>query len=193
MLRTIKGFDPDMTSIFGNDRTHFEVGRTETVDECKTHRIGFHSSENIFVCFKFYQYDGKNIFAVCDAGGDINEEDGGIVSSTSIRPVRILSAAEVLGEAVFYVVRHPDEMIRENRGLFRMGSEISVPANGIGIARGVKPVASGKKGSCCALLREDANGVIESLRVFKVGKEYAEDVRYTLVGDDIVEVMDEDK
>ncbi|MBR3778182.1 MAG: hypothetical protein IKL13_00450 [Clostridia bacterium] len=137
---------------------------------------GWHAAEDPLDCLKYYPDEKNSELWVCEASGDIDEDNfDSKISCTHLTLIKRLSREEFVLHAIAYMLKHPDR--REANDVYDHGT--------IHIRRGDRPTASGSKGDVIGLLRECAGR--QAVAVFTIdGSEYMPGVEYTL-GEEVVE------
>lgn len=187
-----KGFTKDLTATRGKGIFQYRPGETYEEEKSKTRRTGFHCAEYILDCMTWYPMDGESRFFSVEAEGSIDEEkDCSMVVCTRITLLKELTAKEIAGHAMMYMVKHP---LREWRKKLRnveveeSQAEAETPGS-IAIARGMSPKVKGAAGSILGLILEPELGKIVQAKLFTAGKEVKADTWYTLTeGRELIEV-----
>lgn len=141
----------------------YKIGRTEKTQKAKTANSGFHSTREPFGILQYYGNFKNDAFCVCEAGGDINEDADGRVSSTELTPLRRLTPVELAMYEACYIEKHPE--LKANRVQRDKGTD-----NGFfAMVRGKDPVAYGKRGTTIILLQEQKSSrQIKQIVVFEI-------------------------
>lgn len=148
-MKVFKGFNGDMTCTLGKGTYQYEMGRKEVTDQAKTVSCGFHSGREPFVALSYYK-DRSSAWCICEAGGDISEDETGRVSSTELTPIRRLTLREMVMLEAAYIAKHPKVKVHE--ALMR--------ADEYQIVRGKKQQTEATKGQLIVFLQEDNKGNI---------------------------------
>lgn len=157
-----KGFNKSMTCTMGRGAFKYKVGQKATAEKAKTANTGLHSTREPFGILRYYGHHGEDVYCICEAGGDINEDAVGRVSSTELTPIKKLTPQELAIYEGLFIQKHPD-ISREN---FK---EKDVDNGFYAIARGKNPTAKGKKGTVLVLLQENAsNRKIKKMEIFEI-------------------------
>lgn len=162
-----KGFNKNMTCTMGLGTFKYRIGKKATAAGAKTAQTGLHSTREPFGVLSYYSNLNDHAFCICEAGGDINEDELGRVASTELTPLKKITPQELaIYEAVF-VQKHP-ELSDQHFG------EIAEHNGYYAIARGKDPRAKGKKGTVICLLQEYRNSrKIKKLEIFEIdGRNY---------------------
>lgn len=128
---------------------------------------GWHAAEDPLDCLTYYHDEKKSELWVCDAVGDIDEDNvDSKVSTTHLRLIKRLTREEYVTHAIAYMLRYPERRKEEE---FHHGS--------LHIIRGEEPRAAGEHGDVIGLLRERDGRY--SIAVFTIdGKTYLPGVEY---------------
>lgn len=157
-----KGFNKNMTCTMGRGAFQYKLGKTATAKEAKTASTGLHSTREPFGILRYYSNLNTCTFCICEAAGDINEDDDGRVASTELTPLKKLTPQELAIYEGVFVQKHPE----------LSGEDFQEQAQDNGyyaIARGKNPTARGKKGTVIILLQEYARShKIKTLEIFEI-------------------------
>lgn len=145
-----KGMHGNMSCTMGKGTFKYDVGKKATAAGAKTANMGLHSCREPFGILQYYGSLQFDCFCICEAGGDINEDEYGRVSSTELTPLKKLTPQELAVYEAVYLQKHPQ--FDESRLVMRENGE----DNGFfAVVRGKNPVARAKKkGVVLCLLQE---------------------------------------
>ena len=157
-----KGMNKDMCCTMGHGRFKYQIGKKAVAKDAKTARTGLHSTREPFGILRYYGHLGTDIHCICEAGGDINEDESGRVSSTELTPLMKLTPQQLAMYEAAFIQKHPQlnsEHIRETE-----------TDNGFyAIARGKNPKAKGKRGTVVILLQEYARSRnIKTVEIYEI-------------------------
>lgn len=157
-----KGFHEGMVCTMGRGSFKYKLGVKATAAGAKTANTGLHSTREPFGILDYYNNLKSDVFCICEAGGDINEDEHGRVASTELTPLKKLTPQELALYEALFIEKHPEI---SNEYL-----EETARSNGYyAIARGKNPKAKGEKGSIVCLLQEySSTKNIKKLEVFEI-------------------------
>lgn len=148
-MRVYKGFNADMTCTMGNGRFQYVLGQKATAKSCKTANTGLHSTEEPFGILNYYGDLDRDVFCICEAAGDINEDELGRISSTELTPLKKLTPIALAAHECEYIVNYP------NRKTSNLICRDKGEANKhFVIVRGKDPRGYGEVGTVVFLLQE---------------------------------------
>lgn len=154
---TYKGFEEDMTC----RGFAFREGEMSEESEAWAGRCGLHSTANPLDVLRYYPADGKSVYYVCEASGDISED--GIdskVSSTELTPISRLRLDELIWHGLWYMAAHPNAPLSGQARHNRAKGETDA------VARGKAPCGAVTQiGGVIGLAEEDESGRVCSWRV----------------------------
>ena len=157
-----KGMNKNMTCTMGRGTFKYEIGKKAHADSAKTAHTGLHSTKEPFGILRYYGHLGEDVHCICEAAGDINEDDDGRISSTELTPLKRLTPQELAIYEAIFIQKHP-EISDMSFG------EIATDNGYYAIARGKNPTAKGKKGTVVILLQEYARShKIKRLEIFEI-------------------------
>lgn len=185
-----KMFNKDLTCTHGRGKFQYVQGEWMEEPEANCAKNGFHCAENPLDCLSYYPvFDAARCFLV-EAGGSIDEDGHDTkISCTRIRLERELNLRQFVAAAALYMVRHPH--MPENR--YVMHEDAKAGQNHFAICRGRNGLkAAGKIGDVLAILKEDEEGDITSVRIMQIdGTDFLPDTWYDIEGKEIGGAGDE--
>lgn len=187
-MLVFKGFDKNLRCSHGEGVFQYASGVTAYADSSMTRASGLHSSEYVLECLRWYPLPKGGRVFLCEAGGDIDENEDRIVCSTELTPLRELSGPEIIAEALSFMMRYPLISWESDPGCGVRTAEDSAEAseNELLIVRGRNPKAKGEKGSVIGLCAERDGKIFP--RMLRIGRRYRSGVWYTFTGQEIREV-----
>lgn len=144
-----KGFNKDMTCTMGRGTFEYQLGKKATANKAKTVSTGLHSTREPFGILRYYGELGTDVHCICEAGGDISEDEDGRVASTELTPLQKLTPQQLAMYEAVFVQKHPEICATRFR-------ERETDNGFYAIARGKNPEARGKRGTVVILLQEYA-------------------------------------
>ncbi len=164
-----KGFTKDLTANCGRGIFQYRIGDTYENEHSKTASTGYHCAEYPLDCFKWYPPGADNRYCMVEAAGSIDETTGDSkIACTRMTLLKEISEYEMAYHSIKYMVEHP---LREWKTSWSQGQQASgIKNNDVAIARGSKPIVSGKNGSILGLVTEPAPGIITAAKLLVVGK-----------------------
>ncbi|MBQ6574508.1 MAG: hypothetical protein IJL90_00220 [Lachnospiraceae bacterium] len=157
-----KGFHKGMVCTMGRGKFKYKLGKKAYADAAKTANTGLHSTREPFGILSYYSNHGTDVYCICEAAGDINEDSQGRVASTELTPLKKLTPQELAIYEGIFVQKHPElsdthfNEHAEDNGYYA-------------VARGKNPTARGKKGTVIVLLQEYARShKIKKLEIFEI-------------------------
>ena len=159
----------------------FKVG----VNECEHAtcvREGFHAAENPLDCLSYYSNFNESECWLCYADGDVHEDGSDSkISCTRLEILRRLGKEEFLAYALQFMAEHPKRPWSDHVAADRS----EVHSNDFVVVRGKDPIARGGRiGDYLALAREDENGEVREVGLFRIdGEVLLPDVWYDIHGE----------
>lgn len=142
-MKVYKLFNKDMTC----RGYQFRKG-LNTCEAANCRQNGFHAAENPLDCLSYYRWE-ESVCWVCNAGGDIDEDDvDSKVSCTELTLMLQLDLEDFIVEAVRYMISHPRRPYRQRTGTITVAKDsAAVPEAGRAvIIRGTDPHVQGQDG-----------------------------------------------
>lgn len=170
-----KATNNDMTCTMGHGRFRYQLGIPAVADQSKCGSTGLHACEYVLDCTGYYGLGGGTRYFKAKAEGDIAEDGHDTrIACTKLTLLRELTNRDIAKEAMLYMIHHPRRddwktsscMVQVNEDT----AEIMVP-DGIAIARGIHPKASGCIGAHLGLIKEK-HGKITAAKIFDVDGTY---------------------
>ena len=163
-----KGFHGNMTCTLGAGSFQYKIGKKATAKEAQTARTGLHSTKEPFGILSYYHDLDHDAFCICEAAGDVNEDEHGRVASTELTPLKNLTPKELAIYEALYIEKHPelDTSLYVKRNEARDNGHFAV-------VRGKDPKGYGERGTVICLLQEYASSKrIKKVEIFEIdGKE----------------------
>ena len=173
-MKVFKAFNMDLSARLGRGRYQYNIGKWHEEPQANCVRNGFHASEYIFDCYKYYNIAYSRLFE-CEAAGDI-DEDGrdSKISCTKIKLIKELNIYEMAVEACIYIIDHPNRDIFIEREQIHVAKETAI-ADDIAIAIGTDPHVMTYHSGVAACIKMGASGGIDDVTISKTmaGKTYS--------------------
>lgn len=179
-----KGFNNNLTCTMGKGTFQYEPGIWYKEDDAKCANTGFHATDNPLDVLSYYRKESDRYFIV-QLRGNVDEDGvNSRISAPEIRLARELTRDELYHEGVLWMSEHPKAplaaVVEENSG----------NANGCGnlVVRGKSPKACGKIGDTLYIIKDNKDGLIIEIGVYKVdGKDILEDTYYNVKGSAVID------
>ncbi len=172
-MKIVKAFNPDLTC----RGYQFKEGLNVT-DKANCRANGFHGAENPLDCLSYYSDMSNAVFYLCEALGDIDEDDvDSKVSCTHLVLEKKLSVFEFVAEALIYAKTHPNRPLHS-----KIVQDRGYASENFVIVSGKNPVAAGKLGTVLGYVVKLGNGTI-AISICEVdGENFLPDVYYDFIG-----------
>lgn len=172
-MTVFKATREDMSCTMGRGKFFYHLGVPERADSSRCGSRGLHACEYVLDCTGYYGLGAGNRFFLAEASGDIAEDGHDTrIACTELTLVQELTSREIAAHALLYMVRHPRRKGWETQRFMAEAARDRAEAvfpDAIAIARGLRPVARGVRGSHLGLIRE-VYGEITDARLLTVGK-----------------------
>lgn len=155
----------------------FSKDNINVTKEANCVRNGFHAAENPLDCLTYYPNWNKSEYWICEASGDIDEDDrDSKISCTSLNLICRLDVQNFLIEALSYMVKHPKRKANSYVDINESREETNLPFK---IVRGINPVAKGEIDTWIGFAKEDGFGnIIEISLLYIDGTKYMPNIWY---------------
>lgn len=167
-------------------RSHQFVMGINVTDKANCAQNGFHAVEEPFNMFRYYHYEPGTTdeYYICDAGGDIDEDDtDSKISCTKLTIIRRLTIEELTAAELLYIKKNPERHLTQYLPYITVLSDkASAVAGGAAIAIGSSPVAKGMTGSVLGLVQKNNDDI--RMRMYMVdGSRIKPDTWYGMEGE----------
>ena len=144
-----KGFAPGLIC-----RGHQFVLGVNKTEKANCRQNGFHCAENPLDCLTYYSNLDQAEYYIVNAGGDMDEDgDDTKISCTELTILKKLTKEDFFLHSLAFMADHP---LREWSS--HVAKDRAEACAGYAVARGIDPVARGKKGDILAFAKEDPAG-----------------------------------
>lgn len=144
-----KGFAPGLIC-----RGHQFVMGVNKTEKANCRQNGFHCAENPLDCLTYYSNLDQAEYYIVNAGGDMDEDgDDTKISCTELTILKKLTKEDFFLHSLAFMADHP---LREWSS--HVAKDRAEACAGYAVARGIDPVARGKKGDILAFAKEDPAG-----------------------------------
>ena len=187
-----KGFDKDLKCHGG---FQYELGKEYEMDgPIKACSRGFHACERPLDVFNHYP-PGSRFCRVEQSGETSRDAADTKIASSKIKIGAEIGIPGLVKAQIEYVRAHttnehtdPEQATAGNygaatagyRGFALSGGSAACGANGVAVAKGLKPKAKGGEGAVLVLIVTDDYGKLVSTKTVTVGKTYKADTWYTV-------------
>ena len=159
----------------------FFTDRVNITDKANCAQNGFHCAENPLDCLTYYGNWNEAEYWIVNAAGDIDEDNrDSKISCTHMKLIKKMTIKDFVAEALKYIYCHPK---RENNNYVY---ENEAETDGLFvIARGLNPIAAGKKGAILGFAKENGYGNITKIAMIEIdGKQFKKDTFYDIEGNE---------
>lgn len=159
----------------------FFTDKVNVTDKANCAQNGFHCAENPLDCLTYYSNWDAAEYWIVEAYGDIDEDNrDSKISCTHMKLVKKLTLKAFVAESLKYIYSHPK---RENTDfVYKNEAEAD---NLFAIARGLNPIASGKKGTVLGFAKENSYGRVIEIAMIEIdGAHFKEDTFYDIQGNE---------